>query len=102
MTNISPPPLDSDGDGKADNADKVDGKHDGEIDAASYKGNDLDADGNGIVDEADHATTADSATTADDADTVDGQHAADIGKSTDEVQTDSLIHSQGFAPGFGG
>jgi len=90
MTSIGHPPLDETGDGKADNADKVDGKHDGEIDAATYKTNDIDTDGDGRVD------------AADDADTVDGQHAADLGKSSSEVQSDATVWSEGFAPGFGG
>jgi hypothetical protein len=37
-----------------------------------------------------------------DADTVDGQHAEEIGKSSDEVRSDALVHNDGFAPGFGG
>lgn len=67
-----------------------------------------DPDGDGTVDTADHAQTADSAQTADfatnagDADTVDGNDAADLGSSTSQVQEDSMIWSEGFAPGFGG
>lgn len=41
--------------------------------AQSYKGNDIDSDGDGIVDEADHAASADSAA---DADTLDGNDSA--------------------------
>lgn len=66
---------DDDRDGRADRAE----------DTTLVKGNDLDTDGDGRVDAADHATNADQATSADDADTVDGQHAADLGTSNVEI-----------------
>jgi hypothetical protein len=37
-----------------------------------------------------------------DAETVDGQDAAEIGRSDSEIQEKSVIHSEAFAPGFGG
>ena len=39
----------------AGDADKLDGKHDGEVDANTFKGNDIDSDGDGKVNNADSA-----------------------------------------------
>ena len=67
----------------ADNADKLDGKHNGQVDANTYKEKDIDTDGDGKVDNADHADNAtnatnadnaDNATNADNADQLDGKH----------------------------
>jgi len=51
-------------------------------DAQSYKGNDIDSDGDGVVDEANHAENA---ATADDADTLDGQEPGSL--SVDHAAT---------------
>jgi hypothetical protein len=37
-----------------------------------------------------------------DADSLEGNEPGDIGKSTSQIQSDSVIHNNGFAPNFGG
>lgn len=83
-------------------------------DSVSHTNPTYDANEDGTVDAADDADTVDGEHAADvvtqarvdavnpDADTVDGQHANQLGKSTDEIQKETMIHNEGFAPGFGG